>query len=116
VFELLLFLGKYEGVSESFRTESITKNTHTLTFGISRREAIQRVMATKLPRLTHKIAIQLCLVAESRTICSSHPSGQSGNSSIHLGTVLEFITVVLIIARFSAAPCMTPMSMFCLVC
>jgi hypothetical protein len=29
-------------------------------------------MATKLTRLTHKIAIQLHLVAESCTICSSH--------------------------------------------
>jgi len=28
-------------------------------------------MAAKLPRLTHKIAIQLHLVAESCTICSS---------------------------------------------
>jgi len=29
-------------------------------------------MAAKLNRLTHKIAIQLHLVAESSTICSSH--------------------------------------------
>jgi len=28
-------------------------------------------MATKLTRLTHKVAIQLHLMAESRTICSS---------------------------------------------
>jgi len=28
-------------------------------------------MAAKLPRLTHKIALQLHLVAESCTICSS---------------------------------------------
>jgi hypothetical protein len=34
-------------------------------------EATQRVMAAKLTRLTHKIAIQLHLVAESCTICSS---------------------------------------------
>jgi hypothetical protein len=34
-------------------------------------EVTQRVMATKLTRLTHKIAIQLQLVAESCTICSS---------------------------------------------
>jgi hypothetical protein len=54
----------YEGVSKSFRTESITK--YTLTFGIT-----QRVMAAKLTRLTHKIAIQLHLVADSCTICSS---------------------------------------------
>jgi hypothetical protein len=41
------------------------------TFGITRWEATQRVMAAKLPRLAHKIAIQLHLVAESYTICSS---------------------------------------------
>jgi hypothetical protein len=34
-------------------------------------EATQRVMAAKLTRLTHTIAIQLHLVAESCTICSS---------------------------------------------
>jgi len=38
-------------------------------------EAIQRFMAAKLTRLTHKIVIQLHLVAESCIICSSH-SGQ----------------------------------------
>jgi hypothetical protein len=59
----------YACVSKSFRTESITK--YTLTFGITRWEAIQRVMAAKLTKLTHKIAIQLHLVAESCTICSS---------------------------------------------
>jgi hypothetical protein len=50
-------------------TESITK--YTLTFGITRCCPLQRVMAAKLTRLTHKIAIQLHLVAESCTICSS---------------------------------------------
>jgi len=34
-------------------------------------EATQRVMAAKLTTLTHKIAIQLHLVAESHNICSS---------------------------------------------
>jgi hypothetical protein len=58
----------YMGVTKRFRTESITKwttkiNTHW--------EATQRVMATKLTRLTHKIVIQLQLVAENCTICSS---------------------------------------------
>jgi hypothetical protein len=38
---------------------------YTLTFGISRREATQRVMAAKLTRVTHKIAIQLHLLVES---------------------------------------------------
>jgi hypothetical protein len=42
--------GKHEDVSKSFRTESITKYTHT--FGVTRREAIQRLMAAKLTRLT----------------------------------------------------------------
>jgi len=45
----------YEAVSKSFRAESITK--YTLTFYITRREATRRVMAAKLTRLTHKIAI-----------------------------------------------------------
>jgi hypothetical protein len=35
------------------------------------RSKTQRVMVAKLTRLTHKIAIQLHLVAESFTICSS---------------------------------------------
>jgi hypothetical protein len=56
-------------VSKSFRTESITK--YTLTTINTRREATQRVVAAKLTRLIHKIAIQLHLVLESCTICSS---------------------------------------------
>jgi hypothetical protein len=59
----------YEGVSKSFRTESITKCT--LTTINTRWEETQRVMAAKLTRLTHKIVIQLHLVAERCTICSS---------------------------------------------
>jgi hypothetical protein len=55
----------YEGVSKS----SITKSTTTTN---TRWEASQMVMAAKLTRLTHKISIQLHLVAESCTICSSH--------------------------------------------
>jgi hypothetical protein len=35
-------------------------------------EATQRVMAAKLTRLTQKIVIQLHLMAESCTVCSSH--------------------------------------------
>jgi hypothetical protein len=57
------------GVCKSFRTEKITK--YMLTFGITPWEATQRVMAVKLTRLTHKMAIQLHLVAEICTICSS---------------------------------------------
>jgi hypothetical protein len=58
-----------ESVSKSFRTESITK--YTITTMNTRWEATQRVMEVNLTRLTHKIAIQLHLVAESCTICSS---------------------------------------------
>jgi hypothetical protein len=61
--------GIYEGASKSFRTESITK--YKLTTLNTRWEAKQMVMAAKPTRLTHKIAIQLHLVAESCTICSS---------------------------------------------
>jgi hypothetical protein len=61
--------GIYKGVSKSFRTESITK--YTVTFGITHWEATQRVTAAKLARLTHRIAIQLHLMAEICTICSS---------------------------------------------
>jgi hypothetical protein len=63
------FTDKYECVSKRFRTESITK--YTLNFGITRREATQRVVAAKFTILTHQISIQLHLVAESCTIWSS---------------------------------------------
>jgi hypothetical protein len=59
----------YECVSKSFRTESITKCT--LATINTRWEATQRVMVANLTRLTHKVATQLHLVAESYTICSS---------------------------------------------
>jgi len=57
----------YVNVAKIFRTESITK------FGITRWEAKQSFMAAKLIRLAQKIAINLHLVAESCTICSSRP-------------------------------------------
>jgi hypothetical protein len=44
---------------------------YALTTINTRRVATQRVMAAKLIRPTHKIAIQLHLVTESCTICSS---------------------------------------------
>jgi hypothetical protein len=66
---LLAYKGIYEGVSKSFRTESITKYTRTCV--IARWEATQRVMVAELTRLTHKIAIKLHLKSESCTICSS---------------------------------------------
>jgi hypothetical protein len=61
----------YEGVSKSFRTESITK--YNFTFGITRWEATHRVMVAKLTSAIHKIVIQLHLVAENSTVCSSRP-------------------------------------------
>jgi len=64
-----LIPGHHESMSKSLQTESITK--YTFTFGITCCEATQRVMAIKLTRLTHKIEIQLHLVAQSSTICSS---------------------------------------------
>jgi len=54
---------------QNFRTETITK--YTLTFGVTRWEATQSVTAAKLTRLTHKMAIQLLLVAESCIIFCS---------------------------------------------
>jgi hypothetical protein len=59
----------YEVVSKSRRIDTITK--YTLTFGNTCWKATQRFMAAKLTGLTHKIAIQLHLVAESCTSCSS---------------------------------------------
>jgi hypothetical protein len=60
---------KYGGVPKSFRTGSINK--YALTIINIHWEATQRVMAAKLTRLTHKIATQLHLVAESCIIRSS---------------------------------------------
>jgi hypothetical protein len=57
------------GVKRSVREAESIRN-YMLTFVIARRVATQRVMAAKLTRLTHKIAIHLHLVAESCTICS----------------------------------------------
>jgi hypothetical protein len=57
------------GCIQKFPDWVITK--YTLTILNTRWVATQRVMAAKLARLTHKIAIQLLLVAESSTICSS---------------------------------------------
>jgi hypothetical protein len=59
----------YDGVSKSFRTGSMTK--YPLTFGITHCEATERVMVAKLTRLTHRIAIQMHLVAESCTMSRS---------------------------------------------
>jgi hypothetical protein len=59
----LLLRGCIQKFSDWVDNEITTINT--------RWEAIQRVMAAKLTRLTHKIVIQLHLVAESCIICSS---------------------------------------------
>jgi len=76
----------YERVSKRFRTESITK--YMLTNINTHWEVKQRVMATKLIRLTHKIAIRPPLVAESCTICSSRsrrPVRKRLDTSSHRG-------------------------------
>jgi hypothetical protein len=57
------------GCIQKFPDWVITK--YTLTTINTHWKAIQRVMAAKLTKLTHKLAIQLHLVAESCTICSS---------------------------------------------
>jgi hypothetical protein len=80
----------YEGVFKSFRTESIRK--YTLTTINTHWEAIQRVMAAKLTRLTHKIAIQLRLVAESCTIysfCSRRRLISATRCSVNTNAVTE---------------------------
>jgi hypothetical protein len=63
------FTLRYDGVTKRFRTESVTK--YTLTAINTSWEATKRVRAAKLTRLTHKIMLQLHLVADSCTICSS---------------------------------------------
>jgi hypothetical protein len=60
-----IFTFIYEGVSKSFRTESITKQTVTTN---TRLEATQRVMAAKLTRLTQKIAIKPQVVAVQKLL------------------------------------------------
>jgi hypothetical protein len=45
-------INKREGVSKSFRTESMTK--YALTFGIIRLKQYKLLWAAKLTRLTHK--------------------------------------------------------------
>jgi len=59
----------YEYITKSFRTKSITK--YMITTINTSWDAAQRVMAAKLTRLTHKVVIQLHIVAKSCNICSS---------------------------------------------
>jgi hypothetical protein len=56
---------------------------YSLTFGITRWQASQRVMAAKFTRLIYKIAILLHLVAETVPFAVLAPGGQSGNFWIH---------------------------------
>jgi hypothetical protein len=82
-----------EGVSKSFRTESITK--YTLATINTRWEATQTVMAAKLTRLTHKIEIKLHLVAKSCTICSScsrRPVRKLLNTSPYNNKLTDWLT------------------------
>jgi hypothetical protein len=92
----------YEGVSKSFRTESITK--YTLTFGITCWEAAQRVMAAKLTRLTHKIAAQLHLVAESCNICSSR-SRRLGYTLVRQEAMWVYCKVSCVRVKTKGRPC-----------
>jgi hypothetical protein len=105
----------YGGVSKSFRTESITK--YTLATINTRREATQRVMAAEFTRLTDKIAIQLHLMAESYTICSSRsrrPIWKLLDTPSYASAVLIFLTGLpshpylitqSLCAELSATPC-----------
>jgi hypothetical protein len=85
----------YEGVSRSVRTESITK--YTLTTIKTRWEATQRVMVAKITRLTHKITIQLHLVAENCTICSSR-------SRRKLLDTYSYVTVLSVVLTRKSSP------------
>jgi hypothetical protein len=64
--DVIVIRGRIQKLPDWVDNEMITVNTHW--------EATQRIMAAKLTRLTHKIAIQLHLVAESCIICSSRSS------------------------------------------
>jgi hypothetical protein len=71
----------------------------------TRLEATQRVMATKLTRLTHKIAIQLHLVAESCTICSSRSRRPDRKLPVHILTPYFFkILFNIILPSTSTSP------------
>jgi hypothetical protein len=108
----------------------ITK--YTLTTINARWEATRRVMTAKLTRLTHTIAIQLHLVAESFTICSSRsrrpvrkildrPSydcsvsyltnwflvAESEDSSLPLDTMLNQFHALHILITYSPEICVT---------
>jgi hypothetical protein len=85
----------YKGVSKIFRTESITK--YMLTFGITRWEATQMVMAAKLSRLTHRTEILLHLVQRAVPFAVLAPGGQSGNFWIHPRTRPSTTTKTIII-------------------
>jgi hypothetical protein len=60
---------EYARIIQKFPDWVITK--YTLTSINTRWEVTQRVMEAKLTKVTHKIAIQLHLVVQSCTICSS---------------------------------------------
>jgi hypothetical protein len=79
----------YEGISKSFRTESITKHTLT-TIKLVQKQHKGLWLQNSLDRLK-KIAIQLHLVAESCTICSfrsRRPVRKLLDTPSHAGSVL----------------------------
>jgi hypothetical protein len=73
---------------QKFPDRAITK--YTLTTINTRWEATQRVMAAKLTRLNHKIAIQLYLVADSCTICCPRSQAASPETFGHTLVVTRF--------------------------
>jgi hypothetical protein len=72
----------YECESKNFRTESVTKCM--LTTINTRWEETQMDMVAKLFRLTHKLVVQLHLVARNCTICSSRSRRPVRKLWIHL--------------------------------
>jgi hypothetical protein len=85
---------QYAGVSKSFwpeyDNEIATINT--------RSEATQRFIAAKFTILSHKIAIQLHLVAESCTICNSRPHAASPKTFGYTFVLCSRRTLICVLA------------------
>jgi hypothetical protein len=79
----------------------------------TRWEAIRSVMAAKLTRLTHKIAIELHVVAESCTICSSR-SRRSIRKLLDTPSYMQqiFLEKLLIAQLFKIFPAFYEMSRY----
>jgi len=76
-------------------------------------------MEAKLTRLTHKIAVQLFLVAESYTIAVLAPGGQSRNFGIHphifkdTGNTLHLISTINVAIKYVCVRARVCFSDFC---